>query len=83
MTSIFLDCDGVLANFDHHVMTLFGNHPRKMGGDVLWENVSSIDDFWLKIPVMSDTHSLVKYLQNLPYELTILTGCPKTNSISG
>lgn len=77
--AIFLDCDGVLANFNQHVSDLCGDHPRNMPDDMLWDKISVIDDFWLTVPVMPDAHELVEYLSSMNRDLIVLTGCPKTN----
>lgn len=77
--TIFLDCDGVLANFNQHVIDLCGDHPRNMPDDILWEKISVIDNFWLTIPLMPDAQNLVEYISSIDSNLIVLTGCPKTN----
>jgi len=75
--TIFVDCDGVLANFDSHVQTLFGGHPDSFSANDLWQNINSHDEFFLTVSLMPDAHKLWKKLQ--PYHPIVLTGCPKSN----
>jgi hypothetical protein len=74
---IFLDSDGVLADFDRHVMEFSGGKtPRQLGNDALWELVNSISDFWLTMPLMPGANDLMEF--SLPHNPIILTGCPRT-----
>jgi hypothetical protein len=75
---LFLDCDGVLADFDTYAEQIFGLPPRKaeeqMGAKRFWCDLQSHDDFYFKLPLMPDARELfeaVKY-----YNPTILTGLP-------
>lgn len=71
---IFVDLDGVLADFDQHHEDVFGFRPDKTLDDVNWKAIESITDYYLHIPPMEDMHMLWDYVR--PYHPIILTGIP-------
>jgi hypothetical protein len=76
MVKIFCDSDGVVFDFESHVMKYSGGvHPNKLGDDPLWNLIESIPDFWLTMPLFPWAHDLINFLR--PHGPTILTGCPK------
>jgi hypothetical protein len=79
MTQIYLDNDGVLANFDEHVKDLFGQTPREMGDEKLWENINSYPEFWMSIVPMDDAYELWNFVVGTGIPFCVLTGCPKSN----
>ncbi len=76
---LFLDCDGVLADFDAYTTSMFGMPPReyeKLHGDQkFWEDLKAEDDLFFKFPLMSDALELWEATAYL--DPIILTGCPK------
>lgn len=78
---IFLDCDGVLADFDAHAMAYFGEPPRefekRLGSAEFWRQLEARGDFYRSMPVMPDAHVLYEGVRHL--NPTILTGCPRGN----
>jgi hypothetical protein len=75
VVKIFLDNDGVLADFDGHCIALFGKSPRELGDVELWRLVNQdASAFWSGIPVMPRAQELIDIAR--PHGLTILTGCP-------
>ena len=74
---LFLDMDGVLADFDRAAIPLMdGYNPeefeRKFGSKVFWERVNSNPNFFLELELMQDAMQLydaVKHLRPI-----ILTG---------
>lgn len=71
---LFVDMDGVLADFDKHYETLFGEkpvRPLKRG----WKNVRAAKDFYRSIPPMEDVKLLWSYIKD--YKPSILTGIAK------
>lgn len=81
MTRIFLDCDGVLADFDTYAEAYFGMPPRQyerqMGSNRLWAELEAKGDFYRNLPLMADARDLVAGVEHL--SPTILTGCPRGN----
>jgi hypothetical protein len=55
---LFIDMDGVLADFDRHHETHFGSRPCKNSDNVDWKAVRKIADFYLGIPPMADLDAL-------------------------
>lgn len=76
---IFLDCDGVLADFDTHGHAYFGKSPRQaeadIGSDAFWSHLEAKADFYRNLPLMPDARELYAGVRHL--SPTILTGCPK------
>jgi hypothetical protein len=78
---LYLDCDGVLADFDAGVRELLGMSPQeftdKRGMGMFWKKLATHPDFYAKLPLMPDAMELfdgVKHLQPI-----ILTGLPRGN----
>ena len=75
---LFLDADGVLADFDEGVRRLLGENPhdyqRKNGRGSLWKRLAAADNFYAKLPEMSDARILFEAVKHL--RPAILTGLP-------
>lgn len=78
MKQIFLDCDGVLADFDTAAERLFHMHPRKaqekLGNPVFWKRIHNAGHFYRNLPLMPDAMELYEAVAHL--NPTILTGVP-------
>ncbi len=76
---LFLDCDGVLADFDALATDILGMYPRNFedqyGQKEFWKRLAMYDGFYEKLPLMSDAMYLWQSVQHL--NPTILTGCPR------
>lgn len=72
---IFVDMDGVLADFDRHYHDVFGHVPDKLADDVDWDAVRRHDGFFAAIPPMPDFERLWHYLE--PLNPIVLTGVPR------
>jgi hypothetical protein len=81
MNQIFLDCDGVLANFDKRFEELAGEPSRgyedKHGAKAFWKVIMSDEDFFTTLEPMPDANELVDAVRHL--NPIILTGCPQGN----
>src|SRR3984893_8427586 len=51
---LFVDMDGVLADFDRHHETGFGVRSDKLTDNVDWAAVGAVKDYYLSIPPMAD-----------------------------
>lgn len=75
---LFLDNDGVLADFDTRAMEVFGVPSRKaeeeLGTKRFWCDLQSVPNFYRDLPLMPDALVLFKAVKHL--RPIILTGCP-------
>lgn len=78
MNQLFLDCDGVLADFDTLAIEIFGQHPReaeaRLGTNEFWRLISNYENFYGTLPLMADAMRLYRAVAHL--RPIILTGCP-------
>jgi len=78
---LFLDADGVLANFDEGAKQLLGLYPhafeRKHGRGTFWKRLANAKNFYGSLPEMPDARLLFDSVKHL--KPTILTGLPLGN----
>jgi hypothetical protein len=76
---LFLDCDGVLADFDEGVRKLLGTTPRKFqdryGNGEFWRRLAEHGNFYGDLPEIADAQDLFRAVKHL--KPTILTGLPR------
>ncbi|QIG70699.1 putative 5'3'-deoxyribonucleotidase protein [Rhizobium phage RHph_I1_18] len=77
--TIFLDLDGVCADFDAYYLHLFGAPAASHSDPVLWKNINDYGTFFRDLPVMTGALAFYTNLRELDYEPIVLTACPKTN----
>ncbi len=75
---IFVDMDGVVADFDLHYERHFGERlDRWPGPDKTdWGKVATVPDFFRTIPKMADADELLDGIRPRPFKM--LTGIPKS-----
>ncbi len=77
---IFLDNDGVMADFDKTAEKILGMNTReyekKFGAAKFWSELYNYPDFFLNMEVMEGAHRLVEACRDLGQEPIILTGLP-------
>jgi hypothetical protein len=75
---LFLDCDGVLADFDTAAIRIFGQHPQKaedeLGTETFWRQLRESGRFFHDLPLLEDGLKLYEAVAHL--HPIILTGCP-------
>ena len=81
MAQLFLDCDGVLADFDAGATKLLGAPPdafqAKNGAGRFWARLAKAPDFYATLPLMPGADLLFDAVRHL--EPVILTGLPRGN----
>nr|WP_209988844.1 hypothetical protein [Azospirillum picis] len=71
---MFLDLDGVLADFDRGVVATTGKRPEQLAMKDMWRALSRHDDFFGTLEFMHDAQELWAFCA--PHRPTILTGLP-------
>jgi hypothetical protein len=75
---LFLDADGVLADFDQAARELLGTSPKayiaKYGRSAFWKKLAQAKNFYGSLPEMADARRLFDAVKHL--KPTILTGLP-------
>lgn len=81
MVQVFLDCDGVLADFDKLAEQIFGMNPRKFedtyGSKEFWKRLRNHENFFGTLDLMPDAMGLYNAVKHL--NPIILTGAPMGN----
>jgi FMN phosphatase YigB (HAD superfamily) len=76
---IFLDCDGVLADFDRGAESILGLPPgtfeQRHGSGEFWKRLARADDFFANLEPMPDAFELYEAVRHR--NPVILTGLPR------
>ena len=74
---LYLDLDGVLADFDAAFPSVFGMDHRSMADDDMWAKINAHPSFFRDLPLCPGAYDAFWELAD--YEPIILTACPRTN----
>lgn len=78
---VFVDCDGVLADFDKRAIEILGHRPRdfegKEGADAMWEQIDAYPDFFYSLEPLADAHYLWNSIIERGHDPIVLTGTPR------
>lgn len=73
---LFLDLDGVLADFDAGYESVTSSRPDKLADDEVWKTIEQYPGFYRDLPLMPDAMVLWCYAKQ--FNPTILTGIPSS-----
>jgi hypothetical protein len=76
VAQMFVDMDGVLADFDSGHEAAFGYRSDKLADNVDWSKVRAFSGFYQGLPPMPDMHDLWAYIKM--YRPIVLTGVPSS-----
>jgi 5'(3')-deoxyribonucleotidase len=78
---LYLDCDGVLADFERGAQAILGMSPKayqaRHGPGKFWQQLARAPDFYGELPMMPDAQALFDAIRHL--DPIILTGLPRGN----
>ena len=87
MRTIYIDMDGVVADFDTFVSSIL-ERPIGWGAtqdlsDEEWKKLASVDRLYYKLPMMPDATKLIAYIKSLNtrYHIEFLTAIPRRTTI--
>lgn len=75
---VFLDLDGVFADFDARVKHLTGKHPSQLDGSRLWKMINSDKRFFAELELIEGCMALWEATRDL--EPVFLTGAPSNKT---
>lgn len=78
MRKVYLDLDGVFADFDGKCKTIFGKYPKEMDSGEFWKLVCGVPHFWADLKVLPESRNLLRILDSNPnIHVEFLTALPR------
>lgn len=77
MKRIYLDLDGVMADFDRYFLEQFGVASNSLDDPTLWKWINAHGNFFSNLPPCEGAVDFFNNIKTL--NVSILTACPKTN----
>ncbi|WP_430912862.1 5' nucleotidase, NT5C type [Methylobacterium sp. sgz302541] len=74
---LYLDLDGVMADFDAHFPAVFGLDHRGMADDAMWKTINAHPSYFRDMPPCAGAIAFFRSIEHL--RPIILTACPRTN----
>lgn len=74
---VYLDLDGVMADFDAHFPATFGLDHRSMADDDMWLTINGHASYFRDMPPCGGAIEFFRSIEHL--DPIILTACPKSN----
>ena len=74
---LYIDLDGVLANFDGKVLEITGKYPNELTTKELWKQLQLVDNFYYSLGIIKGSEEFLEtilYVNNINTE--ILTALP-------
>lgn len=82
---IYLDLDGVLADFNNSIKRYTGKYPYEMSSDEMWKKVQEDEHFYRKLEKMPDANRLFSEVSALAKEhgfvVKVLTAIPRKSTM--
>ncbi len=75
---VYLDLDGVMADFDGAFEARFGSKPTEITDKELWESINSFPKFFRTLPPCRGAIDFFRMLDRM-HNVRILTACPASN----
>ena len=76
-TTLYIDMDGVMADFDGAFPAVFGLDHRSLADDDMWMHINGHPSFFRDLPPMEGAVEFFRSVEHL--HPVILTACPKSN----
>jgi hypothetical protein len=84
LTEIFIDLDGVHADFELGIKKITGKLPHELPKRDMWKAVAKAKTFFEDLELMPDAKELFEYVSNIPNtHRRVLTGMPTVNDGAG
>lgn len=77
MKKIYLDLDGVMADFDRYFVEQFNVSNKTLDDNTMWKWINGHGNFFSNLPLCEGAIDFFNEIKHL--DVTILTSCPKMN----